>query len=139
MKIRQLAIILVVSLTLGGCAFIEGIFGSSCMKNTSDKYVLRASAEVKSASVDLAMEKATSEARRNIMEQADEYIAGKYSYDVFLKDGDYEEKIDMMRQKIQESSEVVCNHARQKAGLVTYSITLQINISSIDKIIMEFK
>lgn len=139
MKLRLLAVILMISLMLGGCAFIEGIFGSSCMKNTSDKYVLRASAEATSSTVNLAMDKATAEARRNILEQADGYIADKYSYEVFLKDGDYEQKIDTMRSRILESCEVTCNHAKPKGGVVIYSTTLQINISKIDEIIKECK
>lgn len=133
------AIILCFAVTLQSCAFIESIFSSSCTRNVTDKYVFRASSEVSSSSPQLSQEKALADAQRNIMEQVDAYIVDSFSYKNFLRDDKFEEKIDLMRNKVLELAEVSCSRASHRAGVYKYSTTLQINKSVVDQIISEYK
>jgi len=137
-----LAIMLCFALAFQSCAFFESvvaIFSKNCTKNVSDKYVFRASVEVSSSSLQMSQDKAYSEARRIILEQIDAYIVDSFSYKDFLRDDKFEEKIDKMRDKVLESSEISCSRVSQKSGVYKYSTTLQINKSTVDNIISEYK
>ena len=118
---------------------IYSIFTPKCTKNTSDKLVFRASAEATSTSLQMSQDKALSDANRSMLSQIDEYIADKLSYKNFMHDDKYEQKIDSMRNKVLERAETSCSHLSQKSGNYIYSTTLQINKSSVDQIISEYK
>ncbi len=115
------------------------IFQPNCTKYITDKHVFRASVEVSSSNLKLAQEKAKSSAERNLLEQVDKIIAEKYSYKDFLSDSDFEAKIDKIRNKILESSEISCSRISQKSGQIIYSTTLEINRSTVEDLIKEFK
>lgn len=135
MKIRILIFIFVVTSALCACSLFE----SSCIRHVSDNYVFRASVEVQSSNLQLAQEKAANDARRNIMEQIDAYIAEKFSYRNFLSDDNYEKKIDLMRMQILDQCETSCSHMSQKSGKIQYSTTFEISRSHVDEIINSHK
>ena len=124
------------------CTFwnsVTSIFIPKCMKNVTDKYVFRASAEATSLSLQMSQDKALADANRLMLSQVDEYIADKLSYKNFMRDDKYEQKIDLMRNKVMENVDISCSHVLQKSGNYIYSTTLQINKSSVDQIISEYK
>ena len=124
------------------CTFwtsITSVFTPKCTKNTTDKYVFRASSEASSTSLQMSQDKALADANRLMLSQVDEYIADKLSYKDFMRDDKYEQKIDSMRNKVLESAEISCSRVSQKSGNYIYSTTLQINKSSVDQIISEYK
>ena len=137
-----LAIMLCFAVTMQSCSFIESVlsvFSKNCTKNVTDKYVFRSSVEVSSPSLQLAQEKAESEARRLLLKQIDEYIVENISYKDFLSDGKYEEKIDSIRGMVLNVCENSCSHMKKKSSGVTYSVTIQINRSLVDDIISQYK
>lgn len=137
-----LAIMFCFAVTMQSCSFFESvvsIFSRNCTKNVTDKYVFRASAEATSPTLQMSQDKANADARRIMLEQIDEHIANSVSYKSFLRDDKFEEKIDLMRNKVLESSEISCSHVSQKSGVYKYSTTLQINRSTVDNIISEYK
>ena len=87
----------------------------------------------------MSQDKANADARRILLEQIDVYIANSCTYKNFLKDDKFEKKIDLMRDRILDSSEFSCSHMSQKAGMYKYSLTLQINKSTVEQIILEYK
>ncbi len=124
------------------CTFwnsITSIFTPKCTKNVTDKYVFRASGEATSLSLQMSQDKALADANRLMLSQVDEYIADQLSYKSFMRDDKYEQKIDSMRNKVLENAEVSCSHVSQKSGNYIYSTTLQINKSTVDNIISEYK
>lgn len=135
MRLKSVLFAVIVSMTLGACS----LFQSSCLKYVSDKQVFRASVEVTSTSVQLAQERAIANARRNIMEEVDVYIAEQFSYRSFLSDDNYEKKIDLMRTKVLEQCETACSRVSLKSGKIHYSTTLQISRSTVDEIISSCK
>ena len=138
----MLAIILCSAVTMQSCSFFESVlsvFSGSCTKNVTDKYVFRSSVEVSSPSLQLAQEKAESEARRLLLKQIDEYIVENISYKDFLRDGKYEERIDSIRGMVLNVCENSCSHVKKKSSGITYSVTLQINRSLVDDIISQYK
>lgn len=137
-----LAIMLCFAVTMQSCSFFESvvsIFSRNCTKNVTDKYVFRASAEASSPTLQMSQDKANADARRIMLEQIDEYIVNSVSYKSFLRDDKFEEKIDLMRDKVLESSEISCSHTKKKSSGITYSITIQINRSLVDDIISQYK
>ena len=142
MKKILLAIMLCFAVTMQSCSFLEtvlSVFSKNCTKNVTDKYVFRSSVEVSSPSLQLAQEKAESEARRLLIKQIDEYIVENISYKDFLSDGKYEEKIDSIRGMVLNVCENSCSHMKKKSSGVTYSVTIQINRSLVDDIISQYK
>jgi len=94
---------------------------------------------VSSPSLQLAQQKAEADARRSLMTQIDGYIVENISYKDFLKDGKYEEKIDAIRNKVLAVCENSCSRMSKKSTGITYSVTVQINHSTVDDIISEYK
>ena len=136
------AIILCFAVIMQSCSFFESVlsvFSKSCTKNVTDKYIFRSSVEVSSPSLQLAQEKAESEAKRLLLKQIDEYIVENISYKDFLSDGKYEEKIDSIRGLVLNVCENSCSHMAKKSSGITYSVTLQINRSLVDDIISQYK
>lgn len=137
-----IAILLCSVMALQSCTFWEtvvSVFTKSCTKNTTDKYVFRASVEVMSPNLQLAQEKAIAEAKRELIRQVDEYIAENISYKDFLRDGKYEKKIDAVRDKVVAVCENSCSHQAKKSSQIVYSVTLQINRATVDDIISAYK
>ena len=87
----------------------------------------------------MSQDKALADANRLMLSQVDEYIADQLSYKSFMRDDKYEQKIDSMRNKVLENAEISCSHVSQKSGNYIYSTTLQINKSTVDNIISEYK
>lgn len=124
------------------CTFwnsVISVFTPKCTKNVTDKYVFRASAEATSLSLQMSQDKALADANRLMLSQVDEYIADQLSYKNFMRDDKFEQKIDSMRNKVLENAEISCSRVSQKSGNYIYSTTLQINKSSVDQIISEYK
>ena len=141
---RKLLIVMVLCcfVLFDACTFwnsVISVFTPKCTKNVTDKYVFRASAEATSPSLQLSQDKALADANRMMLSQIDEYIVDKLSYKSFMRDDKYEQKIDSTRNKIMEAAEISCSHVSQKSGNYIYSTTLQINKSSVDQIISDFK
>ena len=142
MKKLLIAMALCCFVLFDACTFwnsITSVFTPKCTKNVTDKYVFRASAEATSSSLQMSQDKALADANRLMLSQVDEYIADKLSYKNFMRDDKYEQKIDSMRNKVLENAEISCSRVSQKSGNYVYSITLQINKSSVDQIISEYK
>ena len=90
-------------------------------------------------SLQMSQDKALADANRLMLSQVDEYIADQLSYKNFMRDDKFEQKIDSMRNKVLENAEISCSRVSQKSGNYIYSTTLQINKSSVDQIISEYK
>ena len=109
------------------------------MKNVSDKYVFRSSNVAMSTSLQMSRDKAVADAQRDLLAQVDAYIVESFSYRNYMRDDKFEEKIDKIRNKVLEHSEISCSRSSQKSGIYKYCTTVQINRSTVDDIISEYK
>ncbi len=128
--IKKIIILTSLLALLQSCTMIEKYI---CSNYKSDEYFFRSKASAISSDKNMAEEKALFIAKQNITKEIDDYILNKYSYKEFLKDPDFEKKLNTAEQHILENISVPCKKTILKRDRFKSFVAIEIEKKSIEK------
>src|SRR5574344_868741 len=81
----------------------------NCNRYKNNDYSFMATASEKNINQQLSYNKAYDVARTKLLKDIDDYVVSKISYDDYLKDSEYEEKLNNIKNNIVDEIVVVCD------------------------------